>query len=260
MPPECKVCVDPRADDINRTLDNGGGVRETAAAFAIPKSTMARHALHRGQADASRRVTAPAGAEPERRPERRPCLVCRSAARASIEAALLRGEPADAIEAAHGAPSADTIRRHAQVCILELLHAARTEDARELLQEARSAIEELVDYARTLLKDANQGERDEDGHTVRGSLRERAASIAAAARAFELLGKITGELGPDVEIRILELPQWAVLRSALLAALGPFPEAMAAVVAALRRIETGAPAPAEVLSVRELPADAEDDA
>lgn len=225
---ECRVCADPRVHDINRALE-GRSINDVAAAFGVARTTMQRHAAHRARPDTSPR---PAQAEPARRA----CLVCRSPKRAEIEAAMLRGESAEAIEAQGHGPSADTIRRHA-ACIAEDLRASREGHAAEFVAVARKGIEELLELARELVDDARE----------EGTIRERAASIAALTRAVELLGKITGELGPDVEVRVLELPAWAAIQQILMRALRPHPEAYRAVIDALRGLEDGAPAlpPAE---------------
>ena len=238
MAAECKACSSARVADLDRALDGGTSVRDVAAAFGLTKSTVQRHAGHRTRPETSPRVFE---GELVEAPTRRACLVCRSPARDIIEAALLAGEPAEALEA-HG-PSADTIRRHARGCMVAALAAAREGRAADLVQQARTAIEELTTRARRLVADADGEGEDHEGHRRQpATVRERAAALAALARAAELLGKITGELGPDVEIRILELPQWAAIRTAIAEALEPYPDAAEAVIGALERIERGAPA------------------
>jgi hypothetical protein len=48
------------------------------------------------------------------------------------------------------------------------------------------------------------------------------------------IGKLTGETLEIAESRLVKMPAWRSLRSRVLAALAPYPEAMAAVIAALK--------------------------
>jgi hypothetical protein len=53
---------------------------------------------------------------------------------------------------------------------------------------------------------------------------------------MELVGKLTGELRPDNQVLVVNLqqsPEWVELRSRLLVALQPFPEARSRVALAL---------------------------
>ena len=81
-----------------------------------------------------------------------------------------------------------------------------------------------------------------------------AAYIAGRLTAtLEVIAKISGELGDlarsvnitNNNIAVLNNPQFATLQATMLRALAPFPDARAAVVAALRGLDAGnAPAPA----------------
>jgi hypothetical protein len=217
MGPDCKVCVDPRVRDIDRALEGGQSVRDVGEAFGFTKSTLGRHALHRKRSDAS---PPPTG-------ERRPCLVCSSPDRAEIEAALLRLEPAETIAAAIDGPSADTILRHAHGCMASALQAARGPEVQAMVKEAQAAVERLADQAKRLV----------DAAELEGTIRERAAAIATAAKCFELLARITGELGPDRELLILQLPEWQRIQRTIMEALRPFPDAYEAVASALEHLD-----------------------
>jgi hypothetical protein len=75
--------------------------------------------------------------------------------------------------------------------------------------------------------------------TRRGRLKLEAVKAAAVAlrevrASVELLGRLAGELaGPGVTIAVTASPEWVSLRGRILAALRPYPDALAAVVQAL---------------------------
>lgn len=69
------------------------------------------------------------------------------------------------------------------------------------------------------------------------SWRERAALIVAAKQVLELLGRLTGEIGPAAEVMIVESPRWKRIEAKIAEALAAFPEAAAAVAKALQDME-----------------------
>lgn len=69
------------------------------------------------------------------------------------------------------------------------------------------------------------------------SWRERAALIVAAKQVLELLGRLTGEIGPTAEVTIVESPRWKRIEAKIAEALAAFPDAAAAVAKALQDIE-----------------------
>lgn len=65
-----------------------------------------------------------------------------------------------------------------------------------------------------------------------GDLRTAIAAIAQARQNLELLGRMTGAL-QTASVNVLVLPEWVGLRSAIVRALDPYPEAKGAVVRAI---------------------------
>ena len=244
MAAECRVCLDPRVDDIHRAIDGGRAVKAVSTSFGIPRTTLQRHLLHRASPSTSGPATTAMGAPsptPDASAGRRACLVCRSAARDTIESALLSGEPSETIARAHAGldgPSADTVRRHATRCIPELLAAARETRVAELAQEAKTKVRALAERAEAMIESAT-------GPETKATLREQAACLTAAKGVLEPLGKLTGELGPDIELRILELPQWAAIQGATVTVLEDFPDALAAVAATWRALSLGGASPSK---------------
>jgi len=74
---------------------------------------------------------------------------------------------------------------------------------------------------------------------VEGEHRIALAAIREARNNLELLGRLMGELREETTINVLVLPDYVAARSALVAALAPFPEARHAVVKALTAAEGG---------------------
>ncbi|EYF00199.1 Hypothetical protein CAP_1093 [Chondromyces apiculatus DSM 436] len=59
----------------------------------------------------------------------------------------------------------------------------------------------------------------------------------AAKQVLELLGRLTGEIGPTAEVTIVDSPRWKRIEGAIAGALASFPEAAAAVSKALAELE-----------------------
>jgi hypothetical protein len=68
-------------------------------------------------------------------------------------------------------------------------------------------------------------------------------AVDRVLRQVELQAKLLGELDDRPTVNVLLAPEWLSVRAALLAALGPYPEARAAVAAQLLALEgSGGPA------------------
>jgi hypothetical protein len=121
--------------------------------------------------------------------------------------------------------SDDSVSRHAKSHLPKTLAVAATARAEaqagSLLERVRAAEE----HARRL---AFRAEADGD---VRGAV----AGLRVLLDALELLGKVAAE----AESNLVESPEWLALRSRIADALEPFPEALAAVRAAVREVEAG---------------------
>jgi hypothetical protein len=225
----CGLCRSEQRAAIDAAILNRGekSWRTLATELGLPRPTVQRHAPH---AVAVPVVEPPAPVAPPSEPaplkprKGHPCETCRSPHRAAIEAAVFELAPVKAIEARFpDGPSDNSIQRHITKCLRDRLEASGPDVREELVRGARDEARGLLAKARNLL---NAAETD-------GSYADRARTITAAKGIVELLGRITGELGADVEVRIVESPRWVELRDRILDALVPFPDALAAVVAAL---------------------------
>jgi hypothetical protein len=96
--------------------------------------------------------------------------------------------------------------------------------------EVASAVRALAEQAQALAKDAEASD---------ATLRDRATCLTAARGVLELLGKLTRELGPDPEVKILGTPQWEAVTAATMGALEAYPDALAAVVEAWESLARG---------------------
>jgi hypothetical protein len=157
----------------------------------------------------------------------RVCTICSHPERAKIEAALVQAEPNLRI-AARFRVHESVIRRHVQ----EHFHATLAR-ARDALEIARG--DELLDQVKTVLAktwvllaraEANQ----DDDRTLK--------ALAGLDSRLTLLARLMGELREQQMVNIVVLPEWRQLRQRVITALMPYPNARAAVVAAL-----DAPAP-----------------
>jgi hypothetical protein len=159
----------------------------------------------------------------------RACTVCTSEHRDAIDAAIVSGAPSRRIAPRYGVGET-AIRRHRRAHLSPAIVAAQDAAADERGQTLAERLEGLYLRAHRILDAA------ESGHSGTLGL----AAIRELRGIAELLGRLSGELRPDSPtVQFLNLqsaPEWVAARTALLDALGPFPEARLAVVDALRRL------------------------
>jgi hypothetical protein len=71
-----------------------------------------------------------------------------------------------------------------------------------------------------------------------GDLRTACMAIREARGTLELLAKVTGEMDDRPQVNINMAPEWVNLRSCILHALDPYPEAHCALLRALAEVES----------------------
>jgi hypothetical protein len=174
----------------------------------------------------------------------RRCACCSSEHRPEIDRLLCQGTSYKAIEArlAPNGPSDDSIEHHARRCIPHLLGARAEELRTEVLTTVRARAERLMAKAERLVEEAEGSVLCAkcQGPTEPASPRDRAATINAANSVIVTLGKLLGELGAEVDVRvILASPHWAQYKRAIALALLPYPEAAEAVATALEGLPSG---------------------
>ena len=154
----------------------------------------------------------------------RVCSVCTHPDRPAIDQALAGGKPLRETSALFRV-SEDALWRHREdhlpATLAKAAEAAEAARADDLLAEVR----DLKARALGILDTAEAA----------GDLRAAVAAIREARGCIELLAELAHELDRRPVLNVLLLPEWLQVRSALLEALQPYPEARTAVVA---RLET----------------------
>jgi len=158
----------------------------------------------------------------------RVCTICSHPERAAIDAALVSGEPMRGI-ARMFAVSEDALNRHKRdghtVTALAKAAGAETVAADDLLAQVRF----LQVKALGVLATAEAA----------GSLNVALSAVREARSCVELLAKLLGELDDRPQVNVLVSPEWAAVRTALLDALRPYPDARTAVSTRLLAIGDG---------------------
>lgn len=173
----------------------------------------------------------------------RRCSVCDHPPRAEIDEALvgasvsLRG-----IARQHGVDDT-SVWRHSLTHIPALLAMAHEAEVVAEADTLMSRVHQRLERAEGVIARAevllSRAEGGEDLEIAIKALEAWRKSNADIDKALELLGRVTGELrDKQVNVNVLVAsPEWVALRGRLLEALGPFPEARAAVVRALSERE-----------------------
>lgn len=99
--------------------------------------------------------------------------------------------------------------------------AAKQALAARVIEPGRSVLERLRDLNREALSILAEARQE-------GQRRDAIAAIHALHRLLELEARLLGELAherPQVQINVLASPEWLTIRTRLLEALRPYPEA-----------------------------------
>jgi len=152
----------------------------------------------------------------------RPCTICIHPEREAINAELIARMPYRSV-AQHFVASPDAVFRHRAdhlpVGLLKAQAAAEVTQADNLLDQVRL----LQSKALALLVRAEQV----------GDLRAALLGIREARSCLELLARLQGELDEHSVINVNMAAEWPQLRSRIVLALEPFPEARSAVLVSL---------------------------
>jgi hypothetical protein len=155
----------------------------------------------------------------------RKCTVCGHAEHEAIGAALVSGE------------SLREISNRFDVSVQALQrHKAHIPTAIATAQEAVEVAEadRLLSTVRDLLQSAI-GTITQAEHA--GELRTKLAAIREARETAKLLLEVYGELQTAPTFNIIMAPEWVEVRTVVLQALSPFPDARLAVAGALAKVE-----------------------
>ncbi len=155
----------------------------------------------------------------------RKCTVCTHEARKAIDEALVQGSSVRSIAGRFGL-SKSAVARHAGEHIPQSLVKAAEAEIVASADDLLSQVRDLHEEARGVLEEAKT---KKDLRAANGAIRE-------ALRCLSLLGQLVGELETGTTVNVANItmaPEWTALRSRLLEALAPFPEARAAAAHAL---------------------------
>ncbi|HEV2070572.1 MAG TPA: hypothetical protein VGR26_12330 [Acidimicrobiales bacterium] len=157
------------------------------------------------------------------------CTICNHPEVDQIDAALASNVPAPQVASRWDLHPSSVKRhkgKHLSAALVQAHQAAESDRALTLLDR----IEELVNKVDRLVDTA---EADGKPGLMLSGVKELRALL-------ELLGKATGELKPDgaqITVNIATSEEWIRIRSALVAAIQPYPGAVEAVSTALAELE-----------------------
>ena len=155
----------------------------------------------------------------------RTCTICTHPEREAIDRALSPRVDSYRHIASQFDVSTAAVRRHEAEHLPESL--AMAQEAREVAH-GDDLLAQVVDLQQRTLAILTQAEKKGDGRLA-------LSAIAEARRNLELLGKLAGELQQEgtVNVNLVFAAQWVELRTTILQALAPYPEARLAVAEAV---------------------------
>jgi hypothetical protein len=161
----------------------------------------------------------------------RACTVCCHPARNPIETAIVARVPYRDIAKQHGLTSSGVwrhARSHLPATLVRATEAAQLAHADSLLDKVKGYIHD----AENIMAGAN----------TKDDKRLALQALDRAMSGVTLLAKLSGDLDDRGHVNVLiSSPEWMQVQDAILSALAPFPDASAAVKAALRPTAEGAP-------------------
>jgi hypothetical protein len=153
----------------------------------------------------------------------RTCTICGHERRDEIDQALVSGTGLRKVAERFSGTSVTALHRHKTHVRANI---AMAHEAKEVAR-ADSLLDQVKDLQAKTLAILQKAEKT-------GDLRTAATAIGQARQNLELLGKLAGELRPDTQVNVLVASAaWVQVRTQLLRALEPYPEAKQAVLAAI---------------------------
>jgi len=158
----------------------------------------------------------------------RTCTICSHPDRAALDTALVSGEALRGI-ARRYAVSEDALFRHRSDHIPAALTKAK--DA-EVVADADTLLSQIRDLHRLAMHILARA-------SAAGDLRTALAGVREARGCLETLLEVEGEIDRRPVVNLTISPEWIAVRSAMLEALTPYPDARAAVAGRLVALESG---------------------
>jgi transposase-like protein len=156
----------------------------------------------------------------------RTCTVCAHADLSAVDKALVGGGSYRDVAQRFGLSKHAVARHRAEhlpVRLVKAEQAAQTTEATDLLREVKALRSKTY---RILLEAEGKGD-----------LKTALMAVREARGCLELLAEVEGQLDRRPQVSIVASPEWVAVRTALLAALRPYPDARQAVVERLRAVE-----------------------
>lgn len=153
----------------------------------------------------------------------RKCTVCAHPDRDRVDEALVSPSQALRNVAQRFGLSPWALWRHLSAHIPEELAQAASARRVASAEELLSRLEHYLEEAEHFLLEAK----------ARGDSQAGLRAIAEARKTCEVLLEVAGELDRSTQLRIALMPEWVELRTRILEALEPYPEARKAVMEAL---------------------------
>jgi hypothetical protein len=156
----------------------------------------------------------------------RRCTVCDHPERHSIDEVLVTGAPYRSVAKRFALSESAVYRHKTDHLPAHLLKAREVEEvaqADDLLEQVRN----LQSHALDILERAEKA----------GDLRTALAAISQARGNLELLAKLSGELQQEGTVNLHLSPEYLEVRTAILVAVEPYPEAARAISRAMLGIE-----------------------
>ena len=151
------------------------------------------------------------------------CTICTHPQREEIDKALVEGKlPNTTISSLFGVTEA-ALRRHKANHLPEQLVKAKGAKEASQAEDLLDQVKGLRNKAYAILVKAEE----------KSDLRTALSAIKEARACLELLAKLIGELDERPQINVLLSPEWVQVRTQVLYALSPYPEAREAVSTAL---------------------------
>lgn len=156
----------------------------------------------------------------------RVCSICKHPDLRAIDEALVTGRGSFRGIARQYRVSPDAVERHRRQHLAA--HLVQAQQAQEVTS-ASSLLEQMMDLQRRTLEILAAPENQ----------RVAVAAIAQARGNVQLLAELTGRLATQPTVNILVSAEWVTVRTAVLEALEPFPEARTSVATRLLALEGG---------------------
>ena len=156
----------------------------------------------------------------------RSCTICEHAEREAIDRALVTGEANTKLSSVF-AVSEQALRRHKGSHLPSRLVMAQ---AAEEVAQADTLLDQVRDLQRRALDILEKAEESGELRTALGAIREARGNL-------ELLAKLLGELNERPVTNVLVSAEWVMVRTAMMEALGPYPQARVAVAEHLSELE-----------------------